>query len=160
MSEGDLTEQLEKIVTDLNRDLARIFTGRANPRALDSVMVHHYGVSTPVSRAASITAPEPRVMAIKPWDSGSQNQIEQVLREADLGMAVRVVDGVVRLEAPALTEQGRADAVEKIRARGAAATEAVDNALQAGEQQGQRAATYHHRIDEEVAAKEREVNTV
>jgi ribosome recycling factor len=110
-----------KMTTCLNNlkdDLKKIRTGRANPEILDSIKVSYYGVLSPLREMASITVPEPTVIAVKPWDRNSLADIELALRNSDLGLSP-VNDGVmIRLVLPPMTEDRRKEIVTSIKKMG------------------------------------------
>jgi ribosome recycling factor len=107
-----LEEHMQKSVENLRRDLARIRTGAASPAILDSVYVDYYGTKTPIPQAAAISIPEPRQLAIKPWDKGMMGAIEKAILASDLGLNP-VNDGTyIRLNMPILTQDRRKELVK------------------------------------------------
>ena len=101
----------------LTHDLAAIRTGRASPALVERIRVDYYGTPTPLPQVAAITAPEPRLLVIQPWDKSVFGAIEKAILKSDLGLTP-VSDGkVIRLPIPPLTEERRRDLVKMIRRR-------------------------------------------
>lgn len=101
----------------VTHDLAAIRTGRASPALLERVRVDYYGVPTPLPQVAAITAPEPRLLVIQPWDRSIVGAIEKAILKSDLGLTP-VSDGkLIRLPIPPLTEERRKELVKLIKRR-------------------------------------------
>lgn len=104
---NDFLLQSAPAIEHLQRELRSVRTGRANPEIVQELVVDAYGAPTPLQQLASITAPEPRLIVIQPWDPGLMREIERSLTQSTLGITP-VVDGtVVRLPFPAMTEDRR-----------------------------------------------------
>lgn len=102
-----LEAKMEKTISVLKEDLAIIRAGRANPAMLDKVVVDYYGTPTPLKQMAGVSAPEPRVILIQPWDKGSLRDIEKAIQVSDLGFNP-TNDGIqIRIAIPQLTEERR-----------------------------------------------------
>lgn len=102
-----LEAKMEKTISVLKEDLAIIRAGRANPAVLDKVVVDYYGTPTPLKQMAGVSAPEPRVILIQPWDKGSLRDIEKAIQVSDLGFNP-TNDGIqIRIAIPQLTEERR-----------------------------------------------------
>jgi ribosome recycling factor len=107
LDEKSIKERMQKTVESARRDLAKIRTGIASPAILDNVYVDYYGTKTPISQAAAITVPEPRSLAIKPWDKGLMQAIEKAILASEIGITP-VNDGTfIRLNMPVLTGERR-----------------------------------------------------
>lgn len=107
IDEKSMGERMQKTVENVRRDLAKIRTGIASPSILDNVFVDYYGTKTPIPQAAAITVPEPRCLAIKPWDKSLMQAIERAIQASDLGINP-VNDGTyIRLNMPVLTGDRR-----------------------------------------------------
>jgi ribosome recycling factor len=107
LDENSIKERMQKTVDNVRRDLAKIRTGIASPAILDNVFVDYYGTRTPISQAAAITVPEPRCLAIKPWDKSLMQAIEKAILASNLGINP-VNDGTfIRLNMPVLTGERR-----------------------------------------------------
>ncbi len=107
MDEKAIKDHMQKTVDNVRRDLAKIRTGMASPSILDNVYIDYYGTRTPISQAAAISVPEPRCLAIKPWDKGLMQAIEKAIQTSDIGINP-VNDGTyIRLNMPVLTGERR-----------------------------------------------------
>jgi ribosome recycling factor len=111
----DLRAQMQETITSLRRDLARIRAGRATPALLDHVFVDYYGSSTPLNKLATVSAPEPRLLIVQPFDKSTVGAIDKAIRTADLGLSP-VSDGIVlRLPIPELNQERRRDLVKQLK---------------------------------------------
>lgn len=99
----------------LRRDLASIRTGRAAPSLLDRVLVEYHGTPTPLPHIASVTAPEPRLLVIQPWDPGTLAAIERAIQKSDLGLNPSNDGNLIRLPIPPLTQERRQELVRLVR---------------------------------------------
>ncbi len=111
----DVEERMEKAVTVLRQQLAGIRTGRANPGLVDSIRVDVYGSPTPLKSIASVSAPEPTQIVIRPYDPGTLKDIEKGILAANLGMTPQNDGKVVRLNVPALSTDQRKKLVARIK---------------------------------------------
>ena len=102
-------EKMNKCIEALKRDLASIRTGRASTSLLDRVSVDYYGTPTPVNQVANVSAPEPRLITIAPWDRSMLKEIEKAILKSDLGLNPNNDGTIIRLEIPQLTEERRKD---------------------------------------------------
>jgi len=106
---NDLKRRMESAVADFQGTLASTRTGRASVHMLDQVKVDYYGVPTPVSQIAQLSAPEPQLIMISPWDPTVLKEIEKAIQTSDLGFNP-ISDGkVIRLPIPPMTEERRRD---------------------------------------------------
>lgn len=104
---GDLKRRMDQAVATFQASLASTRTGRANVHMLDQVKVDYYGTHTPISQLAQVSAPEPQLIVIAPWDPGIIKEIEKALRTADLGFNP-ISDGkLLRVPVPPMTEERR-----------------------------------------------------
>lgn len=99
----DAEERMQKAVDKLKDDLTGIRTGRANPGMVDSLRVDAYGSPTPLKQLASVSAPEPQQLVIRPFDPSVIKDIEKAIVASDLGLAPQSDGKVVRLNIPALS---------------------------------------------------------
>jgi ribosome recycling factor len=100
-------------VAKLKDDMAGIRTGRANPGLVDSLRVEVYGSPTPIKQIASVSAPEPTQIVIRPFDPGTIKDIEKGIIASDLGMAPQNDGKVIRLNVPALSTEVRRSMVAR-----------------------------------------------
>ena len=115
---NDLKQRIEKTVDDLKRDLTKVRTGRASTALLDGIRVDYYGTPTPLSGVASLSAPEPRLITIKPWDKSVLKDVEKAIREANLGLNPMNDGEMIRLPFPPLTEERRRDIAKQVKGKG------------------------------------------
>src|SRR5262245_37049294 len=99
----DAEERMEKAIAKLKSDLTGIRTGRANPGLLDSLRVEAYGSPTPIKTIASVSAPEPQQLVIRPFDPSIIKDIERGIINSDLGLAPNSDGKVIRLNIPPLS---------------------------------------------------------
>lgn len=112
MTKQEFIAKAEKTKEVLSKALGAIRTNRANPALLEGLHVEYYGTKTPLVQLASITAPEPRLLVIQPWDKSSLKEIEAALAKSDLHLT-GVNDGdVIRVQIPPLTEERRQEFVK------------------------------------------------
>lgn len=107
-------EKMDKTIEVLKRDLAAIRTGRASTTLLDRVMVDYYGAPTPVKQVANVSAPEPRLITIVPWERKILGDIERAILKSDLGLNPNNDGTMIRLEIPQLTEDRRKELSKKV----------------------------------------------
>ena len=109
----DTEERMEKAIGKLKDDLTGIRTGRANPGLVDSVRVDAYGSPTPIKQIASVSAPEPTQLVIRPFDPSTIKDIEKGIIASDLGLAPQNDGKVIRLNIPALSTEVRRSMVAR-----------------------------------------------
>lgn len=114
---GRAEERMQHAETGLTHELGAIRTGRASPALLDRIRVDYYGTPTPIPQLAAVSTPEPRTLAIQPWDRSVLGAIEKAILKSDLGLNPTNDGKVVRLAIPPLTEDRRKDLVKMIRRR-------------------------------------------
>ena len=107
--------KMEKTKDVLRADLMAIRAGRANPQLLDRITVDYYGTPTPLKSIANISAPEPRVLQINPWDAKMVKDISRAIQASDLGLTPSNDGKVIRLVFPELTEERRKDLCKQVR---------------------------------------------
>ncbi|MGQ9585050.1 MAG: ribosome recycling factor [Anaerolineae bacterium] len=100
-------ERMKKAIEVLQGDLMTIRTGRASPALLDRVRVDYYGAPTPLNQLASVSAPEPRLLLVRPWDPSILGDIERAILKSELGLTPSNDGKVIRLAIPRLTEERR-----------------------------------------------------
>lgn len=109
-----LKEKLTKSVNHVRTDLASLRTGKATPQLLDTVMVQAYGGMMKVVELASVTAPDPTLLVITPWDKNVLESVEKAIASAGLNLNP-VVDGdIIRIAVPPLTEERRKEMVKTL----------------------------------------------
>ncbi len=106
-------EKMNKTIEAVKKDFATIRTGKANPSVLNGVMVEYYGAPMPINQIASISAPEPQLIVIKPYDKSILKGIEKAVLVADLGFNPQNDGDIIRITVPTLTEQTRKELVKQ-----------------------------------------------
>lgn len=107
-------ERMKKALEHVRHELSGIRTGKASPQLLDTVKVEAYGSMVPIQQVGSVSAPEPRLLVIQPWDKGLIKAICKGVNEAKLGLNPTDDGSVVRIPIPTLTEERRKDLVKLI----------------------------------------------
>jgi ribosome recycling factor len=176
--EAQMQKTLDKMRTDLNT----LRTGRASSSLLENIRVEYYGSMTPLNQLASVGAPEARTLEIRPWDKAALQAIEKAIQKSDLGLTPSNDGNMIRLSIPALTEERRKDLIKAVRKmseeyrvalrnerrdaveqlkKAEKAKEISEDDRESGEQEIQKLTdAYVKRIDEFLAAKERDIMVV
>ena len=172
-------ERMEKSINSLKYEYNSIRAGRANAAVLDRISVDYYGSPTPINQMAAISVPEPRVLAIQPWDMSALSLIEKAILASDIGINPSNDGRIIRLVFPALTEerrkqlskdvakfaedakvavrQSRRDSIEKIKSM-KKNSEITEDDQKNGEEEIQKITDdFVKRIDEIAAAKTKEI---
>ena len=110
---NEAEERMEMAAMYLDEQLQRIRAGRANVAILDGVRVSSYGSMVPLNQVASVTVPDPRTIAIKPWDNKAIRDIEKAIMDSDVGITPENNGEVIRLNLPQPTEERRRDLVKQ-----------------------------------------------
>jgi ribosome recycling factor len=111
---ADLKRRMDQAVATFQSSLASTRTGRASVHMLDQIKVDYYGTLTPISQLAQLSAPEPQMILISPWDPTVLKEIEKTIQASDLGFNP-ISDGkVLRIPVPPMTEERRRDVVKHI----------------------------------------------
>ena len=124
---ADADGRMKGAVRALEDDLAGIRTGRASPALVERLPVEYYGTPTSLMQLATISAPEPRLLTIRPFDQGSIKDIERAIQASDLGLTPSNDGKLIRLSIPPLTEERRHDLVKIVHTRAEEARVAVRN---------------------------------
>jgi ribosome recycling factor len=111
----DAKEQMTKAIAHLDNELGKIRAGKANPKMLDGVMVEYFGSMTPLSQVANVNSPDPRTIAIRPWEKTMIAPIERAIMAANLGMNPDNNGEMIRIMVPPLTEERRRDLVKQVK---------------------------------------------
>ncbi len=112
--EANARIRMEKVLVDLQHEMASIRTGRASIGLLDSVRVDYFGTATPLNQVAQLHVPEPAMITVQPWDASLIGAIEKSIRSADLGVNPSNDGKVIRIPIPPLTEERRRDLAKKL----------------------------------------------
>lgn len=113
----EIEDRMRKAIGALEADLRAVRTGRASPALVERVMVEYYGTSTPLNRLAVVSAPEPQLLTIRPYDPGSLGDIERAILKSELGLTPTDDGRIIRLPIPRLTEERRRELAKVVRQR-------------------------------------------
>ena len=111
----DTEDRMDKAIQHLNQQLSGIRTGRANPGLVDTLKVEVYGSQTPMKQLASVGAPEPQQIVIRPYDPGTIKEIERAIVNSGLGFAPQNDGRIIRINVPPLTTETRKKLVARIK---------------------------------------------
>jgi len=175
-------EKMKKTISVLNSELSTMKAGRANPTMLDRIQVEYYGSLCPLNQVANVSAPEPRVLMITPWEKPLLKDIERAILKSDLGLNPSNDGSVIRLIIPELTEETRKNLVKNVKKTGEDAKVAVrsvrrdanekikalkkdsdisEDEIKKGEDQVQKITdSYVKEIDNIISAKEKEIMSI
>lgn len=121
-------ERMQKAIEHLSNELAVIRAGKANPRMLDGVMVDYYGSMTPLNQVSNIGTPDPKTIAIQPWEKNMIEPIEKAIMAANLGLQPINNGELIRINIPALTEERRKSLGKQVSTEGENAKVSVRSA--------------------------------
>jgi ribosome recycling factor len=108
----DAKAGMDKAIENSKREFAGIRSGKASPNMLDTIKVEAYGSLVPLNQVASVSAPEPRILLVTPFDKGQAKVIEKAIRESELGLDPAHQNGIIRVPLPSMTEQRRKELVK------------------------------------------------
>lgn len=117
--------RMDKAVEHYRTELQSMRAGRANPKLLDRINVDYYGTPTPIAQVGNVSAPEPRLLMISPWDASIIGEIEKAILKSDIGINPMNDGKVIRLVVPELTQERRKELVKSIHKFGEEAKIAV-----------------------------------
>lgn len=173
---------MDKAVEAIGRELSGVRTGKATTTILDVVKVEYYGTLTPLKQVASISAPDPKLLVVQPWEKNIVGDVVRAIQKADLGLNPVTEGNVIRLPIPPLNEERRKemvrvvkkfgedgkvsirnirrDSIERLK-KAEKASDISEDDFHNGQKQIQEITDSHiSRIDEMVEAKEAEVMEV
>ncbi len=156
----DAEEKMTASVDYCREDLTTIRTGRANPSMFNGVMAEYYGVPTPITQMATISVPEPRMLLIKPYERSVMGEIENAIRNSDLGVNPTNDGQVLRVTVPLLTEERRRDMVKLAKSKGEDAKIAIRNIRRKGMEALKKIQKDGDAGEDEVQAAEKELDGV
>ena len=111
-------DKMENALLHLDDTLSRIRAGKANVRILDLIKVEYYGSPAPLSNVATITTPDARTISIQPWDRKMISEIEKAIQNSDVGITPENNGEIIRLTIPILTEERRKMLVKQTKTEG------------------------------------------
>jgi ribosome recycling factor len=107
-------QRMESALEAMRREFGSVRTGKASPALLDTVRVEAYGSRVPLNQVGTVSAPEPRLLTVQPWDKAVIKDIEKAIRESDLGLNPSNDGNLIRIPIPALTEERRKEYVRML----------------------------------------------
>lgn len=110
-----LQKEMDQSVSALRKDLGKIRTGRASTALLEHIVVDYYGATTPLNQLATLSAPEPRLLVVQPYDRGAMGNIEKAILKSDLGLTPNNDGKIIRVPIPQLTEERRKELVKHVK---------------------------------------------
>ena len=120
-------DKMDKTLSNLHDEFGTIRAGRANPHVLDRITVDYYGAPSNLQQVANISVPEPRILAIQPWDHSLLKDIEKAIMVSDIGINPTNDGKMIRLVFPELTEDRRKDLSKEVKKKGENAKVAIRN---------------------------------
>lgn len=108
----EASHQMDRNLEAISREFAGVRTGKASPALLDTVQVDAYGSKMPLKQTATVTAPEPQMLVVQPWDTSLVGTVAKAIQAADLGLNPSVDGNLIRVSIPALTEERRREMVK------------------------------------------------
>lgn len=175
----DAEQLMKKTLERLNNDFAAVRTGRASPALLDQVRVNYYGSMVPIQQVAQVAIPEARTIEVRPWDASVLGEIEKAIKAANIGVNPNSDGKILRLTFPPLTEERRKElvkvakkiaedfrvsirnerreAIEKVKAEEKAKQITEDERKQGEEKVSSLTNGYIKKVDETLAAKEKDI---
>ncbi len=123
----DADEHMRKTLDHLRTELNTIRAGRATPTMLETVRVEYYGSVMPLNQMASVSAPQPDLLVVQPWDKSATGAIEKAIMSANLGMNPSNDGSMIRIPVPPPSEERRIELVKGARTRGEEAKVAIRN---------------------------------
>jgi ribosome recycling factor len=154
---ADAESRMEKSIEALKTELISIRTGKASPSLLDIVKIDAYGSMMPLSQVASISAPQPRMLVVQPWDKQLVHPIIKAIQKADLGLNPSDDGGLIRVPIPPLTEERRGELVKKVKKLGEDMKVAIRNVrrdaneeIKKAQKEGESSEDEAHRATQEI----------
>lgn len=112
--ESNAKTRMDKVLADLQQEIASVRTGRASVALFDNIRVDYYGTPTPLNQVANLHVPEPSLITIQPWDVSQIAAIEKAIRAAELGLNPGNDGKLIRVPIPPLTEERRKEIVKRV----------------------------------------------
>ncbi|MEX0967462.1 MAG: ribosome recycling factor [Bacteroidia bacterium] len=177
----EAVEKMKKAIEHLRTELSKIRAGRANPQMLEDIKIDYYGNATSISHVGTVNTPDARTITVQPWEKQMIATIEKAIMNANLGLNPQNDGNMIRINLPVLTEERRQQLVKlarneaelakiSIRSARKEANEEVRNAVKDGLPEDEAKRTedeiqkltdqYSLKVDESLAAKEKDITTV
>ena len=110
----DTRTAMEKALEAAKREFSGIHAGKASPTMLDTVKVDMYGTTMGLNQVATVSAPEPRLLIVTPFDKGQSKAIEKAIRDANLGLDPAQQGGIIRVPLPSMNQERRKELVKVV----------------------------------------------
>jgi len=110
----DAKERMNKAISHVSNELAKIRAGKANPSMLDGILVSYYGAMSPLHQISSISTPDARSLFIKPWEKNLIQEIEKAIMAANIGLTPQNDGQQIIINIPMLTEERRKQLVKQV----------------------------------------------
>jgi ribosome recycling factor len=110
-----LQKEMDQSLGALRKELAKLRTGRASTALLEHIVVEYYGATTPLNQLATLSAPEPRLLVIQPYDRSAMGDVEKAILKSDLGLTPNNDGKIIRVPIPQLTEERRRELVRHVK---------------------------------------------
>ncbi|MEX2283001.1 MAG: ribosome recycling factor [Gemmatimonadota bacterium] len=148
---------MEKAVDAMRREFSSVRTGKASPALLDTVRVEAYGSKMPLNQVATVTAPEPRLLMVQPWDKSLLQIIEKAIQTSELGLNPANDGNIIRVPIPALTEERRKEMVRVLHKQAEEGRVAVRHARQEANKELKKQQASHEVSEDDVRHRMEEV---
>lgn len=178
----EANEKMNKAINVVEHELGALRSGRASVHLIDGIKANVYGTETPINQLGTVTTPDGSTIMIQPWDKGVLAAIEKAILQANIGLTPNNDGKVIRLNVPALTQDTRKEMVKRAHAAAEEGRVAIRNVrrhindqIKKGEkdheitedeskklqEQIQKKTDEHiKKVDDMLAAKEKEIMTV
>jgi ribosome recycling factor len=108
---AEVRQQMENAIEAIRREFASVRTGKASPALLDTIRVEAYGSKMPLNQVGTVSAPEPRMLIVQPWDKSLLVDVEKAIQSAELGLNPSNDGTIIRIPIPPLNEERRREMV-------------------------------------------------
>ena len=112
---GECSARMEKTIESFGRELTGVRTGKATTAILDGIKVDYYGNLTPLKQVASVSAPDPKLLVVQPWEKTVIPEVVKAIQKADLGLNPLAEANVIRIPIPPLNEERRKELVKLVK---------------------------------------------
>jgi len=111
----DLEERTDKTLRNTSKEMSVVRTGKASPALLDNIRVDVWGDTLPLKQVAGISAPEPRLLVVQPWDVSTAGDVARAIEASELGLRANVDGPIIRIPIPKLSEERRRDLIKHVK---------------------------------------------
>ncbi len=154
---GQARAHMDKALDAMRREFSTVRTGKASPALLDTVRVDAYGTKMALNQVATVSAPEPRLLIVQPFDKSLSGAVEKAIKSAELGLNPSNDGGILRVPVPALTEERRRDMVRMLHKLAEEGRVAVRHARQEANKEIKRRQNEHEIAEDDARREQDEV---